>query len=293
MMDQTPLVYTISPVIRPLLHLTAAAASTAGRRQHNEDTVLCHVSQTLKGEPFGLFIVCDGMGGHQAGDIASRMAVSTVCLELAPVLAAATDSQTDALNNSFQRAVTTANSKIWHYAQNQDEPGFRMGTTITLAFVVGQRLHVTNVGDSRAYLWREGRLKQITRDHSLVADLAEQLPITPTDMVTHPYRHILTRALGRRERVQADQFVDRLYPGDRLLLCTDGVWKFVEQQELAQQLAQQLTPEEQCQGLVAAAAQHGSSDDISAIVIHCDNHFQQIPLPALPTSTFQPSHTNH
>ena len=292
-MYQTPLLYTTSPGIRPLLHLTAAAASTAGCRQHNEDTILCHVSQTLKSEPFGLFIVCDGMGGHDAGDVASRMAVSTVCLELAPVLAAATDSQSDALNNAIQRAITTTNSEIWHYAQNQDEPGFRMGTTITLAFVVGQRLHVTNVGDSRAYLWRKGRLKQITRDHSLVADLAEHISITRTDMATHPYRHVLTRALGRRERVQADQFVDTLYPGDRLLLCTDGVWKFVEQQELGQKLAQQVTPEEQCQGLVAAAAQHGSSDNLSAIVIHCDDRFQQIPLPALPTSTFQLSHTNH
>jgi len=277
-----------------LLHLTAAALSTQGRRRNNEDTVLCHVSQTLKGEPFGLFIVCDGMGGHEAGDVASKMAVRTVCLELAPVLAAATDSQTDALNQSIQRAVTTANSEIWHYAQNQDEPGFRMGTTITLAFLVGHRLHVTNVGDSRAYLWRDGRLKQITRDHSLVADLAEQLPITHTDMATHPYRHILTRALGRREMVQADQFVDILHPGDRLLLCTDGVWKaFVEQQELGRQLAQQLTPEEQCQCLVAAAAHHGSSDNISAIVIHCDDRFPQIQIPALPTSAIPPAHTNH
>lgn len=259
------------PQAIPLPALTAAALSNQGRRTSNEDTVLRHVNHTLQGDPLGLFIVCDGMGGYAAGDVASKMAVRAVGMELAPVLAAASDLHSDRLNQLIHKAITLANHKIRHYAQNQDEKGFRMGTTITLALLVAERLHIASVGDSRAYLWRHGQLQQITRDHSLVADLAEHVTMSQEAQAKHPYRSILTRALGRKDILEVDQYVLALQQGDRLLLCTDGLWKAFDQHKLLnQQMGRAVTAQEQCRELVAAAGQHDNSDNISAIVIHYD-----------------------
>lgn len=282
MIDQVPVLYPILPGLMSSLSLTAAAISTPGCRQTNEDTILHHISQTLTGQPLGLFIVCDGMGGPDAGDVASKMAVWTVCLELAPILAAASETKTDTLNGHIQQAIATANRQIWQQQTPIDEQGSRrMRTTITLALVVGQRLYVTNVGNSRAYLWRDGQLKQLTRDHSLVTDLADHVSMTRDEMAVHPYRRVLTRSLGRREAVQMDQLVDTLYPGDRLLLCTDGVWQaFAEQRELNQHMARLLPPEEQCQRLIAAAEHLDNADNLSVIVVHCDTPCHQTQLPS-------------
>lgn len=266
----TTLMSGVSPILS-VVPLAAAALSNQGRRSSNQDTVLHHVTHTLQGDPLGLFIICDGMGGYEAGDVASKMAVRTVGMELAPVLAAAADMPIEKLNYLIHRAISTANHKIWHYAQNLPEKKLRMGTTMTLALVVGERLHVANVGDSRAYLYRRGQLCQLTRDHSLVADLAEHVTMSSEDQARHPYRNILTRALGRQETVEVDQMVETLQLGDRLLLCTDGLWKaFLTSQELSQQLGTRMELQEQCQALVAAAVQRDNSDNITVIVAHYD-----------------------
>jgi len=279
MIYQTPNTYPLPAGLAYSLQLTAAALSQQGHRESNEDTILHHVSQTLKGEPLGIFIVCDGMGGWNAGDVASRMAVRTVCLELAPHLAAASDTQSTTFNEHIRKAITLANRKIWQCARDKDETGFRMGTTMSLAIIVGQRLHVAHVGQSRIYLGRKGQLRQLTHDHSLVTELAQHIRLTGEEVAKHPYRNVLTRALGRHPTVEIDQFVEKLYPGDRLLLCTDGLWKGLPQsQELAQELARPLTPNEQCQHLVAAVNQL-EADNTSVIVVHCDDPFVPVENP--------------
>lgn len=279
MIYQTPNTYSWQAGLAPSLQLSAAALSQQGQRERNEDTILHHVSQTLKGEPLGIFIVGDGMGGWEAGDLASRMAVRTIGIELAPYLAAASDTKPTRLNERIRQALALANRKIWQYAQDKAETGFRMGTTLTLAIIVGPRLHVAHVGHSRAYLWREGQLKQLTHDHSLASDLARQVHLTQAQRANHPYRNVLTRALGRRPTVEVDQLVQKLYAGDRLLLCTDGLWQGLAQsEEMGQELARPLTPQEQCQHLLRAITSP-ESDNTSVIVIHCDDPFVPVTSP--------------
>ncbi len=267
----------IEPKIVTPLSFTAAAITERGRkRQENEDTILHYIGETLNREPFGLFIVSDGMGGHQAGKYASQTAVQIVGVELAPVLSTADELTPVRLEQTIRRAMARANERLWQQSQSKTADHFKMGTTMTLALIVSSRLHVAHVGNSRAYLWRLGKLIQLTQDHSLVAELAQQLPMTFEQMQAHPYRGLITRSLGSQETVAIDYVVQEIQPGDRVLLCSNGLWKlFREAQDLSRELASSGAPTEQCQSLLAAAHQRTPSDDISLIISHCHNALDQ------------------
>lgn len=274
---QTSAYHSVEPEIVFKLSLSAAAISERGRaRQENEDTILHHIGQSLSGETFGLFMVSDGMGGHQAGKFASQMAVRIVAVELAPVLSTIDELTSAAVERVLRQAIVKANQQLWHIGQTNTEDNFRMGTTMTLALVVCSRLYLAHVGGSRVYLWRKGNLRQLSQDHSLVAELAQQLPMTPAQKEAHPYRSLITRSLGSRETIEIDYLVQPIQSGDRVLLCSNGLGKALgDEMELKYWLASSLSPDEQCQGLLAAANRRDPSDDISLIISHFHNALDQ------------------
>lgn len=227
------------------------ALSDIGKvRDTNEDSFICRPP---------LFVVADGMGGHVAGEVASRMAVEAVgnCFD------AARGGDPLAL---LSQAITQANKMIFRMAQ-EDDGCAGMGTTVTAAFVEGTKLYWGHVGDSRLYLLRAGALSQITEDHSLVSELVKKGNITAVEALSHPHRNILTRAVGTGEDVLVDTGSFGLLPGDRVLLCTDGLTNMVADEEIAATLRQGGDVAALLAGMVEKANAAGGLDNITAILV--------------------------
>lgn len=216
-------------------------------REHNEDSLLVRPP---------LFAVCDGMGGHKAGEVASDIAVR--------VLAARAPRETDA--KGLKLAVEEANVSIIH-AVHEGEGREGMGTTCTAAILEDERLTIAQVGDSRAYLLHAGALQQITRDHSLVADLVDSGEITPQEAYNHPWRSYITRALGLDPRVEPDMYELNIHSGDRLMLCSDGLYSMVRDDKIADILSRTPDPQKAADRLVKAALDAGGADNITVIVV--------------------------
>jgi PPM family protein phosphatase len=207
-----------------------------------------------------LYAVADGMGGHRAGEIASREAL-TALLANAP-------RETDP--KALARAVRAANrAVIDSAAKSRTRTG--MGTTLTAAMVDGTRVLVAHVGDSRAYLLHEGTLTRITEDHSMVADLVRHGTITEEDARFHPQRSVITRALGSDPDMVADVFDVQAVPGDRLLLTTDGLTGMLPDDYIAELLDQQRDPEQAAAKLVEAANRAGGYDNITVVIVDLDD----------------------
>jgi protein phosphatase len=232
--------------------LRAGSATDPGRvRSVNQDALLTTPT---------LFVVADGMGGHAAGDVASTMAI-------------------DALRGASERigtmdallaAVKAANEAIYH-ASVQDPSLAGMGTTVVAACLLagptGDQLVVLNVGDSRAYRFREGQVSQLTEDHSLAAEMIRTGELTEAEAAIHPQRHVITRALGVDGDVRPDAFPVALRQGDRLLLCSDGLTNEVDDEEVARVLATEADPAAAARDLVDRANAHGGADNISVVVV--------------------------
>ncbi len=217
-------------------------------RDHNEDS-LCVAPP--------LFVVADGMGGHAAGEVASEIAVETIS-ELAPPTLDA---------DALCAAVEQANLAIIQAArQGRGRKG--MGTTCTAAMVEGQRLIIAQVGDSRAYLLHEGKLSQLTRDHSYVAELIEAGEITREEARTHPRRSAITRALGSDPRTQPDLYDFSVSAGDRLLICSDGLTSMLRDDEISDIMNKADDPQRCASRLVSAAIAAGGLDNVTVIVVN-------------------------
>lgn len=257
-------------IMTKTLPLYAAALTTAGQsKKVNEDAVFHRTWQTSSGEWAGLYIVCDGLGGHQAGDVASQLALDTVLDELLFFVEGdLTAVSPDTLYHHMQTAVAAANDQIWQQGQTMPGALRRMGTTITLALVAGGVAYIAHVGDSRAYAWRRGKLTQLTEDHSWAASLARNGIISEEEIDTHPRNNVLWRALGQEETVRVALYEWPLQAGDRLLLCSDGLWKaFTNTAELAPWLGKDASPAKLCSSLVDVAQRRDGSDDTSAVVV--------------------------
>jgi protein phosphatase len=226
---------------------TWAAVTNVGRvRSHNEDSVLA--------EP-PLFVVADGLGGHEAGEVASSIAIHTL-RDNAPRRADA---------NALARAVRAANREVMRAAR-EGVGRSGMGTTITAAIVDGGSVAVAHVGDSRAYLLHAGVLSRVTEDHSMVADLIRSGQITEAESRVHPNRSVITRALGTDPNVVADAFEVDAQEGDRLLLCSDGLTGMLEDTEIARIMTDYHDPSVAAKMLVDAANEAGGSDNISVVI---------------------------
>lgn len=236
---------SVSGVSQPL-HPYSSRSEVGYVREHNEDSMLVAPP---------LFVVCDGMGGHEAGEVASEIAINTIS-RLAP-----TKLDADGLG----RAVEEANLAIIEAAEKGiGRQG--MGTTCTAAILEGNQLAIAQVGDSRAYLLHNGSLQQLTRDHSVVADLIESGEITPAEARTHQWRSFITRALGLEPYTKPDLYEVNVDYGDRLMLCSDGLYSMVPDKEIESILSTAPNTQVATDMLVEAALKAGGSDNITVIV---------------------------
>ena len=237
--------------------LKSYAITDIGRkRQLNQDFI--YLSETPIGNLPNAFIVADGMGGHNAGDYASRYAVETVVNEI---------------GTSFEKnpvrilggAIEKANTLIRQRAQ--ENPAYSgMGTTMVAATLIGRYLEVANVGDSRLYVINNG-IKQITRDHSLVEEMVRMGGIDKASARNHPDKNIITRAIGARDDIEADFFNVELQEGDLVLLCSDGLTNMLDDEEIHRILTEDESLKNRVDKLVETANRNGGKDNISAIVI--------------------------
>ncbi|MBX5449091.1 PP2C family serine/threonine-protein phosphatase [Thermogemmatispora sp.] len=238
------------------------------RHKPNEDSLLAILGgRRINGQvqPWGFFVVADGMGGHANGQDASRLAIQTIVDYVLPSLVR----ERELSSNDYQRllveGVQSANQAV--HEQNQREHA-DMGTTMTTALIVGSVAYVANVGDSRTYLYREGRgLKKVTQDHSVVASLVEAGIIKPEDIYTHPKRNQIYRSLGEKPIVEVDPFREELLPGDKLLLCSDGLWDMTRDPHIEAVLRKPADPQRLVDDLVQLALDGGGEDNISVIVV--------------------------
>lgn len=255
------------------LRATVGAATSVGmQRQLNEDSFLVQEAQLGLEDQLlqaGMYVVADGMGGHEGGEVASRLAVRAVAESVAAQLAMlATDAPTGIEDNKLHdlvlTAVEAANKAVYGEAQRRNND---MGTTLTLAVVIGDRCAVGNVGDSRTYLLHGGQLKRISRDHSLVMRLVEVGQITEDEIYTHPHRSAILRSLGEKPNVEADVFPLRLESGDALFLCSDGQWEMVRDPRMNEVINATNDPQAAAEQLVDEANRNGGEDNITTVVV--------------------------
>ncbi len=227
----------------------SAALSHPGRkRRHNEDSYV---------EQPPLFVVADGMGGAQAGEVASGLAAAAFReFQGAPGLTG---------EEQLAATIREANRRIHERAQS-DTGASGMGTTVTAALVQGDRLAVGHVGDSRAYLIRDGKLRQLTEDHSLVGDLIRSGRLTPREAEVHPQRSVITRALGTDPEVAVDTFTVETKPGDVLLLCSDGLTSMVDDKSILSIMSASGPLGDVAHALVKAANSNGGDDNITTVL---------------------------
>lgn len=249
--------------------LAACGQSVGKQRDLNEDSLLA-ITATLAGNggntPFGLYIVADGMGGHQYGEVASNAAIrvvaGTVMRKFQPYLF---NLKPEPPNESLQEIMQGAANEAQKVIQ-REAPG--SGTTLTAALILGQQVTIAHVGDSRAYmLYADGRVETITRDHSLVKRLEELGHISPSEAENYPHRNVLYRALGQGELLEPDIFTIPFPSGGTLMLCSDGLWGVISEHELARSVRDASTMQRACQNLVAAANQAGGPDNISVVLV--------------------------
>jgi PPM family protein phosphatase len=237
-----------------LVHYSAAAVSDKGRkRPTNEDAFGYSIEQ-------GVFLVCDGMGGAAAGEVASSLAVD----EMMRVL---TDRGPDIpLSSLIEQAVSEANDVIYSRAQSNAKLN-GMGTTLVALVAEERRIQVLNIGDSRCYRLRAGNMEQITQDHSLVGEQVRLGRMSMAEAERSPLRNVITRALGTQSRVTPDIFDLDAEPGDLFLLCSDGLTRELSESGIGTILSNEHSLDEICSELVNAANQAGGADNITCLLV--------------------------
>ncbi len=261
---------------KPLPVEVGSLSDPGQTRELNEDYFgtpeTMELSLDLMKQKGRLYAVADGMGGHAAGEVASRQAVSTLFKEYYA-------SPSAEIIERMKEAIEAANTEV-HAQASLDRAKAGMGTTLVAAVLQGDNLYVANVGDSRAYLVREQSIEQVTRDHSWVNEQVEAGIITEQEAREHLYRNIITRSLGTKPSVDIDFFQRKVQPGDVLVLCCDGLSNEVEDDEIACIVSANST-QETAQKLIELANQRGGPDNITTIVVKIGEAVKA-PLPVLP-----------
>ena len=271
------------------LTVTSFGITDKGRvRASNEDQFLIaeltkamRIWQTSLPEPktrFGderghLFLVADGVGGHRAGDQASALAIVAIqefTLNSFKWFLGMNAPEAQRVLAQFQTALRLADTRILEEAaEHRELTG--MGTTLTMAYHLGTQLCVVHVGASRAYIYRDDQLHQITHDHTLMADLVRSGAIKPEQAIDHPLRHVVTNVVGGHdEGVKVEAHTFEVQAGDRLLLCSDGLTEMVTNDAITAMLRAEPSPEHACRALVARANESGGRDNITVVIVRFD-----------------------
>ena len=272
-------------ISRPSIHVMSSGLTDRGKvRTSNEDHFLIAelarilwVRQTSLPQPSTqhgrnrghIFLVADGMGGHRAGEVASALTVASIEAFVLHVLHRCSNlgaGDEHEVVGELKAALQQADQQI--FEETEHHPEFTgMGTTLTLAFVSGWKLFVMHAGDSRCYLYRDGALHQLTRDHTLAAELARNGVISPESAQKHQFRHFVTNILGGdRVGVAVDVQMENLESGDGILLCSDGLTDMLSVERITAILNAEVDPEGACKRLVFEANGAGGRDNITAIV---------------------------
>lgn len=242
------------------MHIEAAGRTDRGqKREENEDTYVVD-------DALGLYGVCDGMGGHAAGEVAASVALEALCRTIRhrPWVLRHTDGPPERLTRLLDRAIETANADVFSLAQEYHYY-HGMGCTATMLLCAGSLVVLASVGDSRFYRIREGRARQLTIDHTVGEEMKQSGAMTPEQIASFRYARLLSRAIGTHQTVRADTFVVDLVPGDRFVICTDGLSDYIDRtDQLAAQVASG-TAEEIGDRLVAFANEAGGHDNITVV----------------------------
>lgn len=254
--------------VEPQQLISGCGQSVGKQRDHNEDCLLAF-SVTTGGEgnsaPLGLFIVADGMGGHQYGEVASSAAVRAMANYLLKRFHTYLINPSEGMDEPLQEMMRAAIIEAQR-AVTQAAPG--SGTTLTAALVLGQQMTIGHVGDSRGYaIHTDGRIEALTRDHSLVKRLEELGQISSEEAAAHPQRNVLYRALGQGEVLEPDIFTAPFPQPGYLLLCSDGLWSVLPDDTLCNLVTAAPNLQGACQDLIAAANEAGGPDNISAVLV--------------------------
>lgn len=231
-----------------------ASTDIGRKRKMNQDFV--YASEQPVGNLPNLFVVADGMGGHNAGDFASRFGVSVLVETIKK------DTNFNPVR-IMRHGLEAANSLVLEQAR-KDETMTGMGTTMVAVTIVGNYAYIANVGDSRLYLATD-HLEQITKDHSWIAEMVRMGELTPEEARDHPDKNIITRAIGTSEEVKADFFDIKLEPGNQIVMCSDGLTNMVTDEEIYQTV--QVMEGNKAQRLIDMANENGGKDNISVIIV--------------------------
>lgn len=242
------------------MHFTCAGRTDVGVvRSGNEDNYLLVPDKAI-------FIVADGMGGHAAGEVASEMAVRIIAQQLGDPRTLA---ETEA-SHRIREAIREANAQIFDRTLTEhDKRG--MGTTATALVLMGSRYLIGQVGDSRAYMLRDGEMLQLTKDHSYVQEQVDAGYLTQEDARTHPYSNVITRCVGANEDVIPDTYLGTLRAGDLFLLASDGLTGMIDDPRLQQLLESSREPQDLSDALVTEANRVGGLDNITVILVRIDS----------------------
>jgi protein phosphatase len=254
--------------------LSAAWLTDPGRvRSHNEDFVAAYEPATPDDRRLhgSLYIVADGVGGADAGEVASQYASERT---LHHYLASAGQ---ESWGLRLVEAMQAANTDLRRLAADRDDSR-RMATTMVAAVVQDGQAYVANVGDSRAYRWRDGALEQVTRDQSLVARLVEEGALTAEEAIRYPYKNVILYSIGSEKRPPIDLYEVALEPGDLLLLCSDGLTRHVDDGEIAAELGRD-RPAAAAETLVRLARERGGEDNITVAIVRHGSPAETVPIP--------------
>jgi protein phosphatase len=250
--------------------IVGCAQSVGMQRDHNEDSLLT-LTTTLSADdsnmPFGLYIVADGMGGHQHGELASATAVRvlgthTIGELYSPLFSTNPTPPSTSIQEIMDEGVQAAHRQILHEVQGG-------GTTLTAVLIRGEQMTIAHVGDSRAYaISDDGKMEALTRDHSLVQRLVELGQITDAEAAVHPQKNVLYRALGQGEPFSPDISTSPIPQNGYLLICSDGLWGVIPEEQISRIIFEAANPQEACAAMVAAANEAGGPDNITAILVH-------------------------
>ncbi len=251
-------------------HISIGTAHSTGiERTHNEDSLFAMVgnSEGLESLPdFGFFVVADGMGGHRAGEIASSLSVRSVARHITEnsvlqIFDPDEDGKGEPLHDLLRKALEHANQAVVDRV-----PGG--GTTLTAAVLLGEQMTIGHVGDSRAYIFNGKEAKVLTRDHSLVERLRELGQLTPEEAAVHPQRNVLYRAIGQGANLEVDVVTHPIPRDGYLLLCSDGLWGVVNDEQIEGIIYRTSHPQKACDELVKAANAAGGPDNITAVLVY-------------------------